>query len=120
MTAFKLSVNVTIRVNIFTNRMIPLFANIAFDPIVIVNLQMSWWCFLITATDSSSLMLSPDESLDKNTSSSNTKFFFPFRLGLLLLYSGMLMVMFVRALNVEAGSSIFVFKDAISGTVLGG
>ena len=65
-------------------------------------------------------MLSLDESLDENTSSSNTKFFFPLRLGLLLLYSGMLMVMFVRALNVEAGSSIFVFKDAISGTVLVG
>ena len=30
------------------------------------------------------------------------------------------MVTFVRALNVEAGSSVFVFKDAISGTVLGG
>ena len=30
------------------------------------------------------------------------------------------MVMFVRSLNVEAGSSVFVFKDAISGTVLGG
>ena len=30
------------------------------------------------------------------------------------------MVMFVRALNVEAGSFVFVFKDVISGTVLGG
>ena len=65
-------------------------------------------------------MLSLDESLDENTSSSNTKIFFPLHLGLLPLCSGMLMGMFVRILNVEAGSSIFVFKDAISSTVLGG
>ena len=29
------------------------------------------------------------------------------------------MVMLVRALNVETGFSVFVFKDAITGTVLG-
>ena len=62
-------------------------------------------------------MLSLDESLDQNTSLSNTKFFFPLCLGLLLLCTGMQIVMLVRALNVEAGSA-FVFKDAISGTVL--
>ena len=32
----------------------------------------------------------------------------------------MLVVMSVRALNMEAGSSVFVYKDAIDGTVLGG
>ena len=65
-------------------------------------------------------MLSLDESLDENTSSSNTKFFFPLRLGFLLLCSGMLMVMLVRVRNVEAGSSVFAFNDAIDGKVLGG
>ena len=63
-------------------------------------------------------MLSLDESLDQNITKFNTKFFFPLCLGLLLLCSGMQIVMLVRALNVEAGSA-FVFKDAISGTVLG-
>ena len=42
MAAFKLSVNVTIRANIFTNHMIPLFTNFTFDPVVIVNLQMTF------------------------------------------------------------------------------
>ena len=86
---------------------------------------MSRWCFLITILAipchrPSSLMLSLDESLDENTSSSNTKFFFPLRLGFLLLCSGMLMVMLVRAQNVEAGSSVFVFNDSVDGKVLGG
>ena len=46
LTAFKLFGDVTIRVNIFTNHMIPLLANITFNPIVVTNLQISWWCFL--------------------------------------------------------------------------
>ena len=65
-------------------------------------------------------MLSLDEPLKESTSSSKTKFFFPLHSGLLLLFSGMQMLMLVRALNVEAGSSVLVFNDATDGKVLGG
>ena len=88
---------------------------------------MSLWCFLITLSTIPCILLlftntSLDESLDENTSSSNTKIFFPVCLELLLLCSGMLMVMLVRALNVEAGCFVFVSKDVFvsNGTVLGG